>query len=202
MIYMSVVIGFKQKDKVWLACDKQVTTGERKAFLANHHKIIAVPERDGVIIGSVGVLRGINLLETNNNYIDELTYYKEGIDYNYMVNAFPILVNDLYVAHGMIGEDEQTLNLRNEFLVATDTHLFEVGWDGSVMESQMFAAIGSGAELAFGVLSSYPVKEYSDKEVVDILRQAILAASYNVGCGGGGVMMNTAENKVYEFSFK
>jgi hypothetical protein len=37
---MSVVIGFKQKDKVWLACDKQVTTGDRKSFLNNHHKII------------------------------------------------------------------------------------------------------------------------------------------------------------------
>ena len=198
---MSVVIGFKQKDKVWLACDKQVTTGDRKSFLNNHHKIIAVPERDGILIGSVGLLRGINLLETNNSYIDELTYYKEGIDYNYMVNAFPILVNELYVMHGMIENDDKILNLKNEFLVATPDSLYEVGWDGSVMEASHFAAIGSGAELAYGSLASCGNKDYSDKEVMEILRHAIIASSYNVGCGGGGVIMNTAENKIYEFSF-
>ena len=125
---MSVVIGFKQKDKVWLACDKQVTVGDRKTFLTNHHKIIAVPERPGILIGSVGLLRGINLLETNNNYIDELAYLRESIDYSYMVNVFPLLVNELYGAHGMISDEDHTLNLKNEFLVATPDSLFEVGW--------------------------------------------------------------------------
>lgn len=198
---MSVVVGFKQKDKVWLACDKQVTVGDRKTFLTNHHKIIAVPDRPGVLIGSVGLLRGINLLETNNNYIDELAYYKQGLDYNYMVNVFPILVNDLYTAHGMISDEEHTLNLKNEFLLATSESLFEIGWDGSVQECGNFAAIGSGAELAIGCLANYTKKDYSDKEVLDILRSAIIASGYNVGCGGGGVIMNTAENKTYEFSF-
>lgn len=198
---MSVVIGFKQKDKVWLACDKQVTVGDRKTFLTNHHKIIAVPERPGVLIGSVGLLRGINLLETNNNYIDELAYLRDSIDYPYMVNVFPLLVNELYSAHGMISDEDHTLNLKNEFLLATPESLFEVGWDGSVQESGNFAAIGSGAELAIGCLSKYTKSDYTDKEILDILRSAVIASSYNVGCGGGGVIMNTAENKTYEFSF-
>ena len=199
---MSVVIGFKQKDKVWLACDKQVTVGDRKAFLENHHKIIAVPEREGILIGSVGLLRGINLLETNNSYIDELLYYRQCIDYTYMVNVFPLLVNELYVTHGMVAKEEQTLNLKNEFLLATPASLFEVGFDGSVQEASQFAAIGSGAEFAIGCLAKYTKDDYKDQEVINILKEAIIAASYNVGCGGGGVMMNTSENKIYEFSFK
>ena len=196
---MSVVIGFKQKNKVWLACDKQITTGDKKSFLTDHHKIVAVPERQGILVGSCGLLRGINLLETNNSYIDELAYYKNGIDYHYMVNMFPILLNDLYVMHGMVSKDEPTLNLKNEFIVATPGGLYEVGWDGAVQECGNFAAIGSGAEFAIGCLAKYEKKDYSDKEVVEMLHHAILAANYNVGCGGGGVIMNTADDKIYEF---
>ena len=93
---MSVVVGLKYKDNVWLACDKQITAGDRKTMLDTHHKIFPVPERKGILIGSVGALRGLNLLETNNNYIDELAYFKKEIDYTYMVNDFPLLINELF----------------------------------------------------------------------------------------------------------
>ena len=39
----------------------------------------------------------------------------------------------------------------------------------------------------------------SDKEMIEILRKAIKAASYNTGCGGGCIIMNTDSNKIYDF---
>ena len=32
---MSIVVGIKQKNKVWLACDKQVTAGDTKDITKN-----------------------------------------------------------------------------------------------------------------------------------------------------------------------
>ena len=197
---MSIVVGIKQKNKVWLACDKQVTAGDTKAFLVTpHNKIVSVPERPGIIVGSVGYLRGINLLETNNSYIDELCYYRKQIDYNYMVNAFPLLLNDLYCTHGFIVREEgKPLNFENKFLLASPESVFEIGNDGSALEI-IRTAIGSGGELALGALSSYQRDDYSDKEMIEILRKAIKAASYNTGCGGGCIIMNTDSNKIYDF---
>ena len=197
---MSIVVGMKQKNKVWLACDKQITTGDTKAFLVSpHNKIVSVPERPGILIGSVGYLRGINLLETNNSYIDELCYYKNQIDYNYMVNIFPLLLNELYCAHRFTTQEEnKPLNLENKFLLATPKSLFEVGNDGSVLEIDR-TAIGSGSDLVLGIINSYQKDNYSDSEMIEILQKAIKAASYNTGCSGGCVIMNTDDSKIYDF---
>ena len=198
---MSVVIGLKYKDVVWLACDKQITTGRDKTYLSNHHKIVQVPERPGVLIGSVGLLRGINLIETNNSYIDELSYLREEINYDYMVNTFPLLINDLFKIHGMIDVDIKTLDIKNEFLVAVFDSLYVVGFDGSVQEIEDFAALGSGDRLAIGSLSSLydSSKEYTEEEIMDILYKSIIAANTDVNCGGGVIIMNTSSDTIYDF---
>ena len=199
---MSVVVGLKYKDNVWLACDKQITAGDRKTMLDTHHKIFPVPERKGILIGSVGALRGLNLLETNNNYIDELAYFKKEIDYTYMVNDFPLLINELFKIHGLVDAEQKTLNLHNEFLVAVEDKLYLVGWDGSVQEFNDFAVIGSGADLAYGALTANVQEKLSDEQIKFILFKAVSAASYNTGCGGGCIILNTKENKFYEFREK
>lgn len=200
---MSVVVGLKYKNKVWLACDRQVTSGDTKTILQHsHNKIVHVPNREGILVGSVGLLRGINLLETNNSYIDELCYLRGEIDYDYMVNAFPLLVKELFVNYEMISDDEKVLNLRNEFLVAVDENLYSVGFDGSVLEIDDFFAIGSGSELAYGSLSSAMKNVNDDTDIKEVLKNAILSASYNVGCGGGVIIMNNVDPEIYQISFE
>lgn len=197
---MSVVIGIKTKQGVWLACDKQITTGDRKQFLQPpHSKICLVPERPGIAIGSVGYLRGINLMETNNSYIEEAAYLRQAIDYNYMVNSFPILVHNLFTANGFVPSDKEgRLQLENEFLVGTPVDLFTVGVDGSVIEGNI-ATIGSGESLAHGVLTQGYKTDLSDKQCIKLLQQAINAASYNISVGGGGVIYNITKGTSYEF---
>lgn len=195
---MSVVLGIKTKHSVWLACDKQVTKGDKKQFLQPPHgKICMVPDRKGIAIGSVGFLRGINLLETNNSYIDEADYLRGSIDYNYIVNSFPLLLSNLYVAAGFAAKEER-LNLVNEFIVGTSSDLFEVGADGSVVEGAI-AAIGSGSDFAYGVLLNGYKENLSDKQCMKLLQKAINAASTNLDCGGGGILVNVTDGSSYEF---
>lgn len=195
---MSVVLGIKTKHSVWLACDKQVTKGDKKQFLQPPHgKICLVPDREGIAIGSVGYLRGINLLETNNSYIDEADYLRGSIDYNYIVNSFPILLSNLYITAGFAAKEER-LNLVNEFLVGTTTDLFEVGADGSVVETAV-GAIGSGSDFAYGVLTNGYKEDLSDKQCMKLLQKAINAASSNLDCGGGGILVNITNGSSYEF---
>jgi hypothetical protein len=127
---MSVVVGLKHKDKCWLACDRQVTQSDSKTFLETQNKIFDVPGRTGCMIGHVGLLRGINLLETNNNYIDELAYYKKQLDYSYMVNYFPLAVQSLFADNGLLftEEDKTNFTLKGDFIVITpENNMFEVG---------------------------------------------------------------------------
>lgn len=200
---MSVVIAIKHKDKCWLACDRQITNGDSKAFLETHDKIFEVPGREGCLLGHVGMLRGINLLETNNCYIDELAYLKDEIDYTYVVNHFPLVVQHLFAENGMISKDEldDSFTLKGDFLLITpNDHMFEVAWDGSVIEKTEFAAIGSGKEYALGALIAADLdEEATDEEVKDCLINALAAANFNLGCGGGGVIMNNKDDSYYVF---
>lgn len=200
---MSVVVALKHKNKCWLACDRQITIGDSKAYLESHHKIFEVPDRPGCIIGHVGLLRGINLLETNNNYIDELSYYKKDLKYPYMVNFFPLAVQNLFVENGLLftEEDKSNFTLKGDFLVITPaSDMYEISWDGAVIEKNSFAAIGSGKEYALGSLCSAVVEEDStDEDIIKILQDAILCSNLNIGCGGGGIIMNNKDKEIYEF---
>lgn len=200
---MSVVVALKYKDKCWLACDRQVTLGDSRIYLESQHKIFDVPGRPGCLVGHVGLLRGINLLETNNNYIDELAYYKKQLDYSYMVNYFPLAVQDLFTQHGLLylEEEKQMFTLKGDFIVVTpDNEMFEIGWDGSVMEKCSFAAIGSGKEYALGSLCTATLpEEATDEDVMRVLQDAVLAAGLNIACGGGGIIMNNKDKEIFEF---
>lgn len=206
---MSIVVGLKHKGKVWLACDKQITAGNMKIFLSDsHNKVFPVMEREGIVVGGVGFLRGINLLEANNVYIDELAYLKDGIDYNYMVNIFPILLNKMYVDAGFISAENETLSLKGSVLVGVWDKLYAVDHDGSVIDVDNYMTIGTGEELAYGSISSSMDQlmaldnpdEIDDDDIIAILVSAIKAASNSSTCGGGVYILNT-EGQECQFKF-
>lgn len=204
---MSIVVGLKHKDKVWLACDKQITAGNMKVFLSgSHNKVFPVIDREGIIIGGVGFLRGINLLETNNSYIDELSYLKDEIDYSYMVNAFPILLNKVFMDAGFVSANDEELRLKGAVLVGVYDKLYAVDSDASVMEVGNYVAIGTGEEFAYGSLNSEITKyallgeEMDDDDIIGILTSAIKAANQSSTCGGGVYILNTLGEE-FQFQF-
>lgn len=199
---MSVVIGYKAKDCCWLASDQQVSMGNVKLYLGtNHNKVFHVVDRPGCIMGSAGFVRGINLVETNNMYVDELMYTRGEIDYFYMVNVFPDLMDTLFTAHKFVNSTEdKILDLKNDFIFAANDKLFSVGFDGSVLEVPDYCAIGSGLEAALGVLASYKdVEELDDETIMSMLKNAVSAASIHaIGCGGDAIVINTKSDVIYK----
>lgn len=195
---MSVVIALKDENGVcWLACDRQITYGStKKIFGDDQNKVFDVKERPGYLIGSVGFLRGINLLEANNCYIDELAYYRKSIDYDYMVNVFVPSVAALYHEAGFTDVEAKTLDLKNELLVVANDNIYEVGGDGSIMVIDNYSAIGSGSELAMGSLATTDGAEPKER-----LTLALEAAHSNIYCGGGGVIINNKNDEIYQIEF-
>lgn len=196
---MSVVIALKDENGVcWLACDKQITIGSRKIIMSEEqNKIFNVKDRPGYMIGHVGYLRGINLLEANNIYFDELAFYRKDINYDYMVNSFVPLVRVLFDGAGFTDEDAKIVDFKGETLVVTDNNIYEVGSDGSVMKISKFSAIGSGCELALGSLETTEGSEPKDR-----LALALQAAQHSIYCSGGGIIMNNKDDEIYQVELK
>lgn len=195
---MSVVIALKdEKGACWLACDKQITNGTRKSYLPEtRNKVFDVKDRPGCMIGHVGYLRGINLLETNNIYFDELSWYRKELDYQYMVNSFVPTVNAMFHNAGFIDDDVTVVDLKGETLAIVNNLIFEVGSDGSVMEIDKYSAVGSGSEFALGSLDT---TEGSDPKERLIL--ALQAANKSIYCGGGGIIINNVDKEIYQIEF-
>ena len=76
---MSVVVAIKDDDRVWMACDSQVSHGwSTKATLTNpnNYKIVR-PEKDKqTLVWVVGDLKLQNIIKVQDEFVDELTRLK------------------------------------------------------------------------------------------------------------------------------
>lgn len=177
---MSVIIAIKDKKRhcIVCGCDSQVTCGNTKRKLTGEAtKLWKHNELPFLIVGGVGSLRDIQLVQTNEDMFHEKALFMGGIDYRYMVNNF---VDDLYklmLDHNRIEILQTNIpspNMGSSFLVAFDDTAFEVGQDGSVIEIDDFLVLGSGVEVAMGVLSNN-----KDKEPKQRIIEAIKACAEN-----------------------
>lgn len=177
---MSVIIAIKDKKRhcIVCGCDSQVTCGNTKRKLTGEStKLWKHNELPFLIVGGVGSLRDIQLVQTNEDMFHEKALFMGGIDYRYMVNNF---VDDLYklmLDHNRIEILQTNIpspNMGSSFLVAFDDTAFEVGQDGSVIEIDDFLVLGSGTEVAIGVLSNN-----KDKEPKQRIIEAIKACAEN-----------------------
>lgn len=85
---MSVVVAIKDKDKVWVGCDSQVTRGwHSKDTLSNknNYKIFKPKKEPEVIIGLCGYLRDRDILFCVDEYLEELIKLKNEVNYKYIV---------------------------------------------------------------------------------------------------------------------
>ena len=83
---MSLVIGIKEKGKVIMASDSQVTVrGTRKTSSSKaNYKIWHPEEQDSVLIGTVGSVREMNITKYIAGLVDELKLHKNTIDMEYI----------------------------------------------------------------------------------------------------------------------
>ena len=166
---MSVVLAVKNKDKIILATDSQVSYGGTKRLITNpnSYKIWRPAGHQHLIVGGVGALRDLNILSTVDVWFDEYVTVGSKVEdfeltFSYVVRTLaPALRREIA---DFVGDLE---DFNSYFIFAYKDKCFEISPCGAVSElifDEDVLAIGSGGEVARTVYSALdginiPVKE-------------------------------------------
>lgn len=171
---MSVVIGIKYDKGVVIGADKITVAGCTKNDTAT--KIVRT-KYSNHCIGSCGELRDGNVILVT----DELMNYKDildgiNVDFNYVVNTIvPNLFNNLRSRNRMkINDNIEYSN--SEYIYCTSEKIFQIDYDGAVLEHKKYCVRGVGEENVMGYINSIDITEISKSEAIDIVKNAIKKA--------------------------
>lgn len=149
---MSLVIAIKDKERIVLGADKQMSVGYNKDHTCT--KIWEVEELPGTIMGGVGSARANQIIQYAQ-IIDKNDVKPESFDTGYVItHIVPTIVATLK-ANGIdcsIKENDDTLMIPNVFILAYRDKAWMIWNDLSVTELVEYLAIGSGSDVATGAL--------------------------------------------------
>lgn len=169
---MSVVIGFRARDGVYMASDYQVTSDDgHKDYEAD--KIFEI---NGCLFGVAGDYKIVNLMQHFSFKWGKKNKAK------FLVTEMPLLIKDYLSPYEVSSSDDQ----RDEYsiLIAYEGGLCEITDTFEASLYPGFHAIGTGAPYAFGAYHAMNFEFNTDPE--EILTLAVGAANrYNAYCGGG-----------------
>ena len=172
---MSLVIAIRDKDRFILGSDKQTSFGGNKSH--DNTKIWELPECPNVLMGSVGMLRAAQIIQSSQ-ILDLNELVKTGPSTSFIIhNVVPRIVN-LLEENGFRVDATRNPNMDastipNSFIIACDDMAWTISSDLSVTEIDDYAAIGSGEAVAWGCL--YATK--NGKNSFDRIKTAIDAAA-------------------------
>lgn len=148
---MSLVVAIRDKDRFVLGADKQASTGMTKDHTST--KIWAVKGLPGAIMGGVGSARASQIIQYSE--VIDKNSLDAGLNTDYIVNSLaPIIANTL-TANGIklqAPEESSCSMMPNAFIFAYADRAWMIWNDLSVTEIEDYIAIGSGSEVARGVL--------------------------------------------------
>lgn len=191
---MSVIIGIIDDGVVYLGSDSQLTKGGTKKSY-NHENNRKIWHPDGIehlLMGSSGLLKGINVIKSINGVIDQRTLSEKTLNHNYVVKNVSKKIMDSMEEVKLIDSKDYNPKMLNEFLFANNDELYMIGNDGSVLQIDDFTAIGSGAIEAVGSLLSTD-KEEPKTRIIKAIEAAIQNDIY---VGYPIVIMNTKDQHV------
>lgn len=191
---MSVIVGIVHEGVVYIGSDSQVTKGGTKKnhLHPNNRKVWHPDGRDHMLMGSAGLLKGINIIKSINGLIDQATLSEGRLNYNYVVKYVAKKIMDNMEEAKLIESKDYNPKMLNEFLFANKNELFMIGIDGSVLQIDDFTAIGSGSTEAMGSLLSTENEEPRPRII-----KAIEAAIQNdIYVGYPIVIMNTKDQTI------
>ena len=163
---MSLVVAIKDKDRIVLGADKQASTGGTKDH--TNTKIWEVEELPGAIIGAVGSARASQIVQYSQ-VIDKNMIGQE-IDTEFIVRVLAPTIATGLKANGIVvdSEDAKCDMMPNAFIFAYKDRAWTIWHDLSVSEINEYFAIGSGSEVARGVLYATPEKNPFERIVTSI----------------------------------
>ena len=148
---MSLVIAIKDKDRIVLGADKQVSTGGSKEHTST--KIWPVDELPGAVMGSVGSARASQIIQYAS-VIDKNLISKD-IDTDFIICSLAPTIAAGLKANGInteVKDDDLCTMLPNSFIFAYKDRAWLIWNDLSVSELEEYFAIGSGSDVAKGAL--------------------------------------------------
>ena len=160
---MSLVVAIKQKNRIVLGADKQISTGDSKNHTST--KIWPVYDLNGAIMGSVGsarasqIIQYANIVDKNNLQVEPTT--------DFVVCSLVPTIAQTLKANGIVvepGENGLCDLMPNAFIFAYRDKAWMIWNDLSVSEIEDYFAIGSGSDVASGAL--YATKEKNPFERV------------------------------------
>lgn len=166
---MSLVIAVKDKNRIVLGADKQVSTGYSKDHTCT--KIWEVPNLSGAIMGGVGSARASQIVQytpiVDKNDLDTTS----GVTTEWVIlSLVPCIVSAL--KNGGIDcsvqEESHCTIMPNAFLFAYKDKAWMIWNDLSVTEVVDYLAIGSGSDVANGALYATPDNDPFDRIVTAI----------------------------------
>lgn len=174
---MSVVIAIKEKNKIVLGCDSQTTYGNIKNTLKGEStKIFEVKGLNKSYMGVVGNCRDSQLLSVSDKILDPLTAVTGAVDYEWAVKCLYHSIYAILLENNRIDKDANgnwEKHTGNDYIFAYKGNAYLVsGVDGAVLEIDDYLVIGSGTEVAIGVLENN-----KDKPAEERIREAIKACS-------------------------
>ena len=158
---MSVIVAVKDKKtgEITIGCDSQVSCGNLKSSLKDNgfSKIWNYDLEGYTIIGGVGSLRDIQLIQTDDSLITQEDLILKGIDYRFVVRDFFTRIYETLKTYNRLTVSEQGVVapiINSKFILVHNDNAWVIDMDGSVTEIDDYLVLGSGEEVAIGVLEN------------------------------------------------
>lgn len=160
---MSLVVAIKTEEGIVMGCDSQVSYGNNKYSLSNDLscKIWNIINCPYGLMGSVGILRDSQIISAHA-IIDPTKIITDSIDFDYVVCDLYSCICDILESYHRISlaptyDESGTFIppiLNNEFIFAYKDEAYQISQEGCVRAIDDYLVIGSGAEIATGVLDN------------------------------------------------
>ena len=167
---MSLVVAIKHKNRFILGADKQASLWNNKQHTAT--KVWRTIEYKNCCIGSVGLARASQVIQYIKGLLDVAGFGKDQLDEDFNHLQLPRTLYETLKMHGVIAENSaEPFYLPNEFFIAYKDRCWQICQDLSVNEIEEYEAIGSGADIAAGVIETALL--YKEKNPFAIIAHAI-----------------------------
>lgn len=158
---MSVIVAVKDKKtgEITVGCDNQVSCGNLKSNLKDNgfSKIWNYDANGYTILGGVGALRDIQLIQTDETLLDAVDVVLNGIDYSFVVREFFTRIYETLKKYNRVAVIDQGIYspvIGSKFILVHNDNAWVIDYDGAVVEIEDYLVLGSGEEVAIGVLEN------------------------------------------------
>ncbi|MBL7052069.1 MAG: proteasome subunit beta [Nanoarchaeota archaeon] len=195
----TTTVGLVCKDGIVLAADKRATAGN---LIANKKVLKVVPVSDHMAMTTAGLVSDIQLFTKLIRAQLMLLNMRKGKEPS-VKEAANLLANMTYsnirrpsMIPGIVGFLFGGYDVKDKY------SLYDISFDGNVMEIDDYASIGSGSSVAIGVLETLFKKDLTVKEAKEIAERALLSAMNRDSCTGNGIDVVVINAKGVEFVVK